>query len=641
MNKIYIIGSILILSLVLAVKVQATESQGMSNEARQNIPVAEFYKRSPAAELKLSPKGNYIAATMSLEEHTDLIVLDRATLKVISQVVFKNKSHVDDFYWVSPSRIVFTEKQKKGLLNEPRRLSGIYAVNADGSDNRRISEYWLLDTLVNEDDWILIERFGVIKRLNVHDGKEERTKYKSPATVGSYITDNAGAVRFFSGARGHEIYGRLFRYVSEANKWQLVNEEAKSGQDYDVLGFSTDNQSAYISISEKTGPSSVYQYDMMTGLKNLVSRDDNVNPHYALSGSGLHGIYGIRYLDGRPRNEILDAKDPNARDLLKMEKAFAGNDVVPTSSSHDGSLAIYYVYADDNPGTYYLYDRVNAKASYLLDQQPWIDSKSLSKTEPVKFKARDGLEIEAFLTLPKQSGKQNLPAVLLVHGGPFGMFDRWGYDPEVQLLANRGYAVMQVNFRGSGNYGDAFQTVGYRQWGGTMQDDITDATQWLIQQKFADKHRICIYGASYGAYAALMGSVKEPDLYQCAIGNVGVYDLNKMLTDDTQYYYGPADVRVYALTLGLKKLDDISPNLKAHKIKADVLLGAGREDETAPPIHTERMRDAILKAGGSVDTVIYEGEGHGNYLYKNQIDWANRVLNFLEGNIGAAATVKP
>lgn len=640
MRKNYTLGVLLLLCLVAAIPVKSVQGRELPEAAMTIIPVADFYKRSPVADLKISPNGNYIAATMSLEEHTDLIVLDRVTLKVISRVVFKNKSHVDDFYWVSPSRIIFTEKQKAGLLNEPRRLYGIYAVNADGSDNRRITNDRLLDTLVNEDDWVLVEQYGVVKRLNVHDGKVEKTKYKSPATVGFYITDNAGNVRFFSGSRGRELYGRLFRYVSETNKWQLVNAEAESGQDFDVLGFSTDNQTAYMAISKKSGPSAVYAFDMITGQKKMVSSDDNVNPDYALSGSGSSGMYGIRYLDGRPRNEMLDATDPNARDLLKMEKAFAGYDVFPMSSSGDGSLAIYYVYADDHPGTYYLYDRANAKASYLLDRQPWIDNKGLSKTEPVKFKAKDGLEIEAFLTLPKHLDRHDLPAVVLVHGGPFGIFDQWGYSPEVQMLANRGYAVLQVNFRGSGNYGHAFETAGYRQWGAAMQDDITDATQWLIQQKHADKQRICIYGASYGAYAALMGSVKEPDLYQCAIGNVGVYDMNKMLTDDTQYYYGPADVRVYALTLGLKNLGDISPNLKAHKIKADVLLGAGREDETAPPIHTERMRDAILKAGGSVDTVIYEGEDHGNYLYKNQIDWADRVLNFLDKNIGPSSQEK-
>ena len=170
-----------------------------------------------------------------------------------------------------------------------------------------------------------------------------------------------------------------------------------------------------------------------------------------------------------------------------------------------------------------------------------------------------------------------------------------------------------------------------------MQDDITDATQWMIKQKYADKQRICIYGASYGGYAALMGSVKEPDLYQCVIGNVGVYDLNRMLVEDTHYRFWTVDVRAMALMLGLKNLDVISPNLRAHKIRANVLLGAGREDDTAPPIHTERMRDAIIKAGGSVDTVIYEGEGHGNYLLKNQVDWANRVLTFLDKNIGPAS----
>jgi len=225
--------------------------------------------------------------------------------------------------------------------------------------------------------------------------------------------------------------------------------------------------------------------------------------------------------------------------------------------------------------------------------------------------------------------------VLLVHGGPFSVFDSWGFNQEVQLLANRGYAVLQTNFRGSGNYGRAFMEKGYQQWGRAMQDDLTDATHWAIDQGIADKKRICIYGSSYGAYAALMGVVREPGLYACSIGNVGVYDLKQIFADDARD--SAAIDKYFSSTLGSADLETISPTLRATEIKVPVLLGEGREDRTAPLVHTERMRDAIIQAGGAVDVVVYEGEGHGNYLIKNQIDWANRVLVFLDSHIGTGA----
>ncbi len=261
----------------------------------------------------------------------------------------------------------------------------------------------------------------------------------------------------------------------------------------------------------------------------------------------------------------------------------------------------------------------------------------LSAMKPIKFNARDGLEIEGFLTVPEKGASKNLPMILLVHGGPIGIFDTWGFDQEVQLLASRGYAVLQVNYRGSGNYGRSFTEKGHLQWGRAMQDDLTDATRWAIAQGIADSKRICIYGGSYGGYAALMGAVREPDLYACAIGNVGVYDLPQLYKDDSKesWYLD----KFLTNTLGNTNLEVISPSLRATEIRIPVLLGAGREDKIALPLHTERMRDALLKAGRPVDTVIYESEGHGNYLLKNQIDWANRVLNFLDKNIGAAATV--
>jgi dipeptidyl aminopeptidase/acylaminoacyl peptidase len=260
----------------------------------------------------------------------------------------------------------------------------------------------------------------------------------------------------------------------------------------------------------------------------------------------------------------------------------------------------------------------------------------LSEMRPISLKARDGMPLEGFLTIPRGSNGKNLPMIVNPHGGPFGPYDAWGYNGEVQLLASRGYAVLQLNYRGSGNYGRAFEHAGYKQWGGTMQDDLTDATRWAIQQGIADAHRICIYGASYGGYAALEGVAKEPSLYRCAIGYVGVYDMPTMFhAGDIQY--SKSGENFLKETLGEDNLDVISPTHLADRITVPVMMVAGREDVRAPPKHTEMMRDALQKAGKQVDTKIYAGEGHGFYTIEDRTDLYTRMLAFLDRNIGSGA----
>jgi dipeptidyl aminopeptidase/acylaminoacyl peptidase len=226
--------------------------------------------------------------------------------------------------------------------------------------------------------------------------------------------------------------------------------------------------------------------------------------------------------------------------------------------------------------------------------------------------------------------------VVLPHGGPFGVFDRWTFDVEPQILAAAGYAVLQVNYRGSSNYGRSFSQAGAQQWGRTMQDDLTDATHWAIDQGIADRSRICMYGASYGAYASLMGAAKEPDLYRCAAGYVGVYDLVTLSAEESR-----ESKRMNTWTsewMGKGEgLASVSPTRIANRIKVPVFLAGGGEDETAPIEQSEKMERALKQAGVPVETLYYRTEGHGFYTVEHQREYYTRLLAFLARNLGGAS----
>jgi dipeptidyl aminopeptidase/acylaminoacyl peptidase len=261
----------------------------------------------------------------------------------------------------------------------------------------------------------------------------------------------------------------------------------------------------------------------------------------------------------------------------------------------------------------------------------------MAEMKPITFKARDGLLIHGYLTLPHGAGK-DVPLIIHPHGGPFGIRDEWGFDPEVQYLAYHGYAVLQVEYRGSGGYGNAFMEDGYRQWGGTMQDDLTDATHWAVQQGIADPRLICIYGASYGGYASLEGVEKEPDLYRCAVGYAGVYDLVKMRNEANTLrgeLLGPFMER----TVGDDEaaLREYSPYLHVDKIKAALFLAHGGADYTVAIAHADELRDALDKIHKPYEWVYYRNEGHGFYTLEHQVDIYTKMLAFFDKNIGPEA----
>jgi dipeptidyl aminopeptidase/acylaminoacyl peptidase len=292
--------------------------------------------------------------------------------------------------------------------------------------------------------------------------------------------------------------------------------------------------------------------------------------------------------------------------------------------------------SDRDPGTYYLLDPDKRTLEEVLRTLEWLKPEQLSKTTVVRYKARDGLEIPAYLTLPNGREPKKLPLVAWIHGGPW-VRDDWRYDPEVQFLASRGYAVLQPNYRGSTGFGLRHLNASFRQWGQSMQDDITDGIRRLVDDGIVDANRVCIGGGSYGGYATLMGLVKDPKQYRCGISVVGVSDLIWMqelgYSDFNSYDPDSADA-YFSVTMGDLKtdramLEKYSPRRHADQVEAPVLFLHGADDRRVPIKHAEGMRDALKAAGKPYEWVVYNGEGHGFMKPENRLDYFQKMEAFL------------
>jgi dipeptidyl aminopeptidase/acylaminoacyl peptidase len=270
------------------------------------------------------------------------------------------------------------------------------------------------------------------------------------------------------------------------------------------------------------------------------------------------------------------------------------------------------------------------------NSRPWLDAKDMAPMKPIAFKARDGLEVRGYLTLPAKGPSKNLPAVVLVHGGPHGIRDFWAFDSEVQFLASRGFAVLQVNYRGSGGYGDKFQEIGYKQWGLSMQDDLTDATHWLVKEGYADAKRLAIVGGSYGGYAALMGVVREPKLYRCAVTYVGVSDLTIQTEDsDTAFHEVGEDYLARALGTDEEDLKKRSALYHVERIEVPILIAHGKDDKRVPFSNAVKLREALEKAGKPFEWLAKDSEGHGFQQEPNRFEYYMRLAKFLEKHTAA------
>jgi dipeptidyl aminopeptidase/acylaminoacyl peptidase len=634
----------------------------VSADAPSAYGVEDFIKKDIFDHIKLSPTGEYYAATLRAEDRTVLAIVRRSDKKKTATFVRGRNSHIENFWWVNNERVLISTSEKIGILAEPRLTGELYGINADGSKNdimvgqgvreapldgraklKKVEKIaaFLVDDLEHDERNVIITTMPFTddpktraEKLDVYTG--QRTVIaRAPIRNAKFYTDNNGSVRFVMG-RGVDNVGRTYYRASDAAEWELINDESITDVAEWPIGFSEDNATAYLRTGRAQGPDVLIAMDVATRKRREILSDDDTDPEGSIFRGNTGIPVGAYFMDGRPRTMFFDNGSMEARLYRGLEAAFPGETVAITSYTSDGKLALLRVGGDRNPGTFYIFDIAARKAHFLVSSRSWLVRDHMAEMRPISLKSRDGLTLRGYLTVPPASQGKNLPMIVMPHGGPYNVYDRWEFDDDTQLLAASGYAVLQINFRGSGNQGRSFAHAGALQWGRKMQDDVTDATRWAIEQGVADASRVCIYGASYGAYAALMGAIREPSLYRCAAGYVGVYDLPLMhRKGDIQR----SDSGETYLNEWIGKAEDlaaVSPTRLATQIKVPVFLAAGGEDERAPLVHSKQMEQALLDAGVPVETLYVKREGHGFYLEANRREYYTRLLAFLGKHLQTA-----
>ncbi|HGM6770886.1 TPA: alpha/beta hydrolase family protein [Stenotrophomonas maltophilia] len=623
------------------------------------VDLTQFLRQETFTDIKISPGGDYVAATVPMEDSTAIAVMRLADKQLVGSFRPPQKNHAYEFDWVSNERLLIGLAEKWGALDKPNPTGELYAIDANGNRGELLVGYrveskgpgtriqpkkveavaaFLADDLPGDERNVLVtvwpfaeDPFTRVERMDVASGRRVRMA-SSPVRRGEFTTDGQGEVRFVHGS-GSDNVNKLYYRERSGDSWKMINDEAVSTRIETAIGFSADGSLAYLQAEQAQGPDAIVSWNPQTGERAVVLRDEVVDPYRIIRRPGTHVPVGALFMGDTPRTRFFDEKSPEARLYRSLEAAFGGA-VYITSSTRDGRVVLVETWSGTNPGDFYVYDTEARKADHLISRSDWIDIDRSATVRPVALKARDGLPLHGFLTVPSGSDGRNLPMVVMPHGGPFHVFDNGQYDRETQILAAAGYAVLQVNFRGSGNYGRAHAQAGAQQWGAAMQDDVTDATRWAIAQGIADARRICIYGASYGAYAAMMGAAREQGLYQCAAGYVGVYDLPLMFArgDVQERDSGVTFLREW---LGdPAKLGAVSPVNLATQIKVPVFLAAGGEDKRAPIQHTERMEAALKRAGTPVESLYYKTEGHGFYTLAHRTEYYDKLLAFLSRSLG-------
>ena len=637
--------------LALVIGVAATAATIIPPE----LPREVFFGNPKITQVQISPDGRYLAMLQPVNNRLNITVIDRVkgTKKRLTDMKEEN---VTSIFWLNDHRLGFSQ-QFKG-----QESSGIYAVNSDGAqlsvlkqlvaldgervDNAPEKSYQIVDLLPDDPDHILVSIFrgrsglGDIFKQDIVTEKFTKV-LTNPGKIRAWLTDRAGVVRL-GVASDEKGFSKEILYRHDAKSEWVTIETMPDETEWEPMGFDGDNHTLYIRARIGRSTSAIYTYDPeLKKVTGTVFADDTYDAGDIVYNRQLKKMVAVTCERDKPTIQWLDPK--MKRLAADIDGALPGMNNVIVSSTRDDSLVVIRSYNDRDPGAYYLLDTVKMELSELVRVNELAKPEQMAEMRPIEFKARDGLLLHGYLTLPVGRDPKDLPLIINPHGGPFGPRDKWGFDREIQFLANRGYAVLQINYRGSGGYGKDFEEAGYRQWGLKMQDDLTDGVHWAVAQSYADPQRVGIYGASYGGYAALAGMVYTPELYQIGINYVGVADIGRLgLMLGFRQSYKPQQDFVARRWLNPdvdgKQIHAVSPIHFIHNIRVPSLHAYGEYDPRVTKDQGAALKGELEKYKKNFKYIQIENEGHGFNKFENRMAFYGEMEVFLRQYMPAEKT---
>ena len=622
--------------------------------SEEQIPTEVFGSPPLISTVKISPNGEKIAMYATLQNgESAILVRDLTENKPLKPIATSDNKTLKllGFSWFNDDIILARAWLASDFFGTKLDNTRLLRVNADGSGfeplfkKRHFKDLpWqppqqtgIIDWLEDDKDHILVQvpmsnmRSPDVVKVNVKKNTIKIVK-KGVAGTRSWMTDQYGEVRIGRTYDRDRSAGTIIFKDYGSTKWRTIWKFKTLSEDsIGVLGFGKDPNKVWFEAYED-GRIAVFSADLSK---------QNFEPKLVYSHPSRDVETSLRYKEGTKDPIGISFRDENYhlitwdKEQAEFEKRiyqlFPDQDVYFGSTSKDENRYIIFVENSSTPGSFYIGDKKLGTLDLVTHSYPALANTVLPAKEAITYKARDGLDIEAFLTLPE--GKvSNLPTIIFPHGGPIAADGEKGFDYWTSFFANRGYAVLQMNFRGSTGYGYDFMKAGLGQWGGQMQEDVEDATKWAIKKEIADPERICIVGGSYGGYAALMGAATS-NLYKCSVSFAGVSDLLYLL-DDSRRYGGEETLRIMLGNKSRQELKDTSPVNLADKIKIPVLLVQGDDDSRVLLKHGQKMRDAMEDAGVDYKYIEQKDSDHFLTLKRNRLQFFQETEKFLKAHIG-------
>ncbi|MBD1941030.1 S9 family peptidase [Coleofasciculus sp. FACHB-712] len=600
------------------------------------IPREILFGNPERTSPRLSPDGKYLAYIAPDEKNVLQVWLRTVGQEDDRQLTADKKRGIRIFFWTYNADQLMYMQDSDGdenfhlysvniHSNIVRDLTPFQGVKAQPVDlDPKFPDQVLVGMNLND-----LQKFDVY-RINLANGAVDLYA-ENPGNVVSWTVDAQFQVRAATAATPDGGSDLLFRETSQGD-WETLRHWGPDDEG-GAVSFSEDGKTLYISGSHDANASRLIAFDVTTREETVIAED----PQYDLGGIVIHPItrviQAVSFYKEKQEWQVLDQSI--AADFEAIAQIRPGEFGISSRDLADKNWLVAFL-TDDGPVYYYAYNRDSKTSTLLFSNKPTLEGLSLASMQPISYQAQDGLTIHGYLTTPVGITAQNLPTVLLVHGGPWAR-DTWGYDPQAQWLANRGYAVLQVNFRGSTGYGKAFVNAGNREWAAKMHDDLIDAVNWLVQQGISDPQKIAIMGGSYGGYATLVGLTFTPDVFACGVDIVGPSNLITLM-QSIPPYWEPLKANFYYRVGNLETEEEFlksrSPLFFVDRITKPLLIAQGANDPRVKQAESEQIVEAMQKANKPVEYALYTDEGHGFARPENRLHFYAIAEEFLSKYLG-------